>query len=131
MIKLIRYVQARWDDWCGDRDMELAIRKHLTNNGYYGGTAKLRAVRLVAVQRPGWLQVFRFEVTARRATSDEEDAPDSPAQYDELYGLVRDDIRHKSNTVRVFSAESERIALFRRWSDGLLCLRGAKGLTGS
>lgn len=126
----MRGLRQRWDDWCGDHEMEVAIRRHLTENGYFGGTAKFRGVRLVAVQRPGWLQVYRFEVTARVVTRVDDDRPDPPAVYHDLYGLVRDDIRHKINSVRVFNSEAERRALFTRWSDGLICLRGAHGLGG-
>ena len=135
MLDWLKYLRERWDNWCGDRDMELAIRKHLSENGYYGRTAKLKSVRMVAVQRPGWFQVFRFEATARRVpphllseaySSDE--VPDAAPVYDELYGLVKDDIRHKINVVRVFDREDERRALFVRWSEGLICLRGAHGL---
>ena len=129
MIQWIKHLHEKWNDWCGDHDMETTIRKHLTLNGYFGRTAKLRNVRLVAVQRPGWLQVFRFEATARVAAGAENDGlPDPEAEYHELYGLVRDDIRHKINVVRVFKSTEERHALFSRWSDGLICLRGAYGL---
>lgn len=142
MFELLRNLQERWNDWCGDRDMELAIRKHLNENGFFGGTAKLQNVRLVAVQRPGWLQVFRFEATARvrpndpadQAADQELDAdldpqPDQKPQYRQLFGLVRDDIRHKMNSVRVFEDEDQRRALFANWSEDLICLRGAQGLS--
>lgn len=125
----LRRIRQRWDDWCGDHEMEVAIRRHLTGNGYHGGTAKFRAVRLVAVQRPGWLQVYRFEVTARVAQMAENDGPEPAPEYHDLFGLVRDDIRHKINVVRVFESEAERRSLFARWSDGLICLRGAHGLS--
>ncbi|WP_182871411.1 hypothetical protein [Stieleria mannarensis] len=127
MIALLKSLQQKWNDWCGDREMELEIRKHLTKNGYYGGTAKFKNVRLVAVQRPGWLQVFRFEATARRQ-AEETDGPDPEAVYDELHGLVRDDIRHKTTSVRVFRDPAERRELFLRWSEDLIQLRGAQGL---
>ncbi len=129
MLEWIRHLRQRWDDWCGDREMELSIRKQLTINGYYGGTARLRNVRLVAVQRPGWLQVFRFEATVRVIHKTvEDDIPDPQAEYQEVYGLVRDDIRHKINVVRVFESDEDRYLLFHQWSDGLICLRGAHGL---
>lgn len=128
MFGWLKQLQKRWDDWCGDHEMELEIRKHLTANGFYGGTAKFRAVRLVAVERPGWQQIYRFEVTARVAEQISDDDPNRPGSYCELYGLVRDDIRHKISTVRVFESERERRSLFARWSDGLICLRGAHGL---
>lgn len=129
MIEWFKFFHQKWNDWCGDHDMETTIRKHLTLNGYFGRTARLRNVRLVAVQRPGWLQVFRFEATARVAKDTANDAvSDGDAEYHELYGLVRDDIRHRINVVRVFKSSEERHELFARWSDGLICLRGAYGL---
>ena len=130
MIGWLKHLRQRWNDWCGDRDMEVSIREHLTSNGFYGGTARLRNVRLVAVQRPGWLQVFRFEATARvRPSGTDDEAPDPEAEYRDLFGLVRDDIRRKINTVRVFEDEDQRRELFGRWSQDLICLRGAEGLT--
>lgn len=173
-----QHLRKKWDDWCGDHEMEMSIRGHLTRNGYFGHTAKFEAVRLVAVQRPGWLQVYRFEVTARvnpgHVPTETRDADasstaavsstsssvvegrnmkrrdmkgrdtggpdlegpsaegaDPKAEYHRLYGLVREDIRQNRSNVRVFEAESERKELFDRWSDGLICLRGAKGLLNS
>ncbi len=82
MIELLKNLQERWNDWCGDREMELAIRNHLTKNGFFGRTAKLKNVRLVAVQRPGWLQVFRFEAMARlRPSEPTDEAPDQEPEY--------------------------------------------------
>lgn len=107
--------------------MEVAIRRHLNQNGYYGASVKLRNVRLVAVQRPGWLQVFRFEATAR-LQAEETDGPEPEAQYEQLYGLVRDDARKSMVSVRVFDDPAQRRELFQRWSEGLIQLRGAQGL---
>lgn len=138
MFELIKNLRDRWNDWCGDREMELAIRRHLNQNGFFGATAKLRNVRLVAVQRPGWLQVYRFEATARVRPSqcsgqpddhDFDSGPDEEPQYRQLFGLVRDDIRHKINSVRVFDDEAQRGELFANWSKDLICLRGAHGLS--
>ncbi|MDC0251535.1 hypothetical protein OAK37_00095 [bacterium] len=129
MLAFLKHLRKRWEDWCGDHEMEKTIRKHLTENGFFGGTARLRNVRLVAVQRPGWLQVFRFDATVRVRPENEEDDGVAPeAEYREVFGLVKDDIRHKVNTVRFFEEEDERVELFARWSDGLICLRGAHGL---
>ncbi len=89
----------------------------------------MQELRLVAVQRPGWLQVFRFEAVARVRAAADDETPDPDAEYQKLYGLVRDDFRHKISDIRVFDDESERRSLFARWSDGLICLRGAYGLT--
>ena len=132
MAGWIKYFADRWNDWCGDREMELAIRRHLNQNGYFGNTARLQGVRLVAVQRPGWLQIYRFDATARvRPQNESDETPDEEAEYGKLYGLVRDDIRHKMNSVRVFENEDERKQLFAIWSEDLICLRGAHGLQSS
>jgi len=130
MLAWFKDLSKRYADWCGDRDMELAIRQHLTANGFFGGSAKLQNVRLVAVQRPGWLQVYRFEAHARiRPPESEDDGPDPEPEYRWLFGLVRDDIRHKINSVRIFERADQRRELFARWSEDLICLRGAHGLT--
>jgi hypothetical protein len=42
---------------------------------------------------------------------------------------VRDDIRHKANSIRVFEDSDQRRELFARWSEDLICLGGAQGLT--
>lgn len=130
MLALMKYLRKRWEDWCGDKDMEMAIRRHLSQHGYFGKTAQLKAVRLVAVQRPGWLQVFRFESRARLDLGADDDTPAEP-QYHELHGLVRIDRRKEATDVRVFQRPDERLELFARWSDGLICLRGAQGLVSS
>lgn len=127
MIAFLKSLQEKWNNWCGDHEMEQEIRKHLSKNGYYGKSVKLRNVRLVAVQRPGWLQVFRFEATAR-LQFEETDGPDPEASYDELFGLVREDIRHNITDVRVFQDQVERRELFLRWGKDLIQLRGAQGL---
>ncbi len=126
----VSHLRERWANWCGDREMEMAIRKSLTINGYYGRSAKLRNVRIVAIQRPGWVQIYRFDATARLAQHevdgvDNDDAlPTSLGSTDhELYGLVLDDGRKRSE-IRVFRDANERRSLFDDWSEGLICLRG-------
>lgn len=127
MPQWLKQLRERWENWTGDRQMELAIRSALSRQGYFGRTAQLKGVRLVAIQRPGWVQVYRFEVRARVATRADENGPDPAAKYDHLFGLVRDDARHRTD-VQVFENEADRRELFHQWSEGLLCLRGAHGL---
>lgn len=129
VLQFLKHLSQRWADWCGDKDMENAIRSHLTKEGYFGATVRLQNVRLVAVQRPGWVQVYRFEAEARVATLPTDDEPDPAPEYHSLLGLVRDDGR-KGAEVRTFRDAEQRRELFRKWSDGLLCLRGAHGLVG-
>lgn len=138
MFAFLRDLRQRWSNWSGDHEMENEIRRHLSDNGYFGGSAKFRAVRLAAVQRPGWLQVFRFDVTARVANISDadvdsadgvnEDSPESPATYHDLFGLVREDHRHNQTEIRVFRSSDQRAELFGRWSDGLLQLRSGRAL---
>ena len=109
--------------------MEIAIRKHMTDTGFYGQSAKIQNVRLIAVQRPGWLQVYRFEAMVRMKPQgvEAEDSQSQP-QYRHVSGLVKDDIRFRVQTVRTFTSERDRRACFADWSEGLICLRGAQGL---
>ncbi len=123
----LNHLAKRYNDWCGDREMEMTIRRHLTDAGFYGGGAKLRDVRLVAVERPGWQQIYRFEAEVRVRSDEDDDGPATPHDR-RIYGLVRNDIRHKIESVRVFDNDAERRSLFARWSDGLICLRGAHSL---
>ncbi|QDT62265.1 hypothetical protein SV7mr_48120 [Stieleria bergensis] len=130
MLQWLRGLAKQWNDWVGDKDKEDAIRKHLTNVGFHGHTAKLRNVRLVAVQRPGWLQIYRFEALARvqLPSGAAVDGPDPEPQYKHVFGLVRDDIRKSICDVKTFSRDDERRALFRQWAEGLIQLRGVHGL---
>ena len=124
----IEQLRERWRQWTGDHEMEVAIREKLSEEGFYGRTAKIEDLRLVAVQRPGWLQVFRFEVTARVAHKVRDDEPEPDAEYRALMGLVREDARKNQVDIRLFDDSSARKALFAEWSEELICLRGAHGL---
>ena len=128
MKSWFQHLKQRWNNWCGDRDMEIAIRKHMTDIGFYGQTAKIQNVRLVAVQRPGWLQVYRFEAMARLKPVNEVESEGAEAKYRHVSGLVKEDFRFKVQTVRTFISERDRRACFAEWTDGLICLRGAQGL---
>jgi hypothetical protein len=137
MFNFFKNLRQKWANWSGDRELEHAIRRHLSANGHYGGTAKLQNVRLAAVQRPGWLQVYRFDAIARAiATSaspsvddEQEDESDmQPAKYATLYGLVREDIRHDITTIRTFDNTAERSELFVQWSEDLIQLRSGRAL---
>jgi len=123
----------RWKNWTGDRELDIAIRRHLSDQGYQGGGAELKQVKLIAVQRPGWVQVYRFEAVARRQVIDElenESASATPPSHSVtsgsqlLYGLVRDDGRFGCE-VQTFIHPARRIELFKQWSEGLITLRGA------
>jgi hypothetical protein len=137
MFNFFKNLRQKWANWSGDRELEHAIRRHLSANGHYGGTAKLQNVRLAAVQRPGWLQVYRFDAIARAIPTtasssvddEQEDGTDmQPAKYATLYGLVREDIRHDVTTIRTFDNTAERSELFVQWSEDLIQLRSGRAL---
>jgi hypothetical protein len=132
MIALLKRLRERWANWCGDRDLELAIRRHLTADGFYGGSAKLTNVRLAAVQRPGWLQVYRFEAVVKLATtaegSEDDDESEKQLAFVQLFGLVREDARRDETIVRTFATSEARRELFQHWSTDLVQLRGGQGI---
>lgn len=122
-MQFFQQLAEKWANWLGDRDLELALRKHLNEQGFYGDTAKLTQLRLVAVQRPGWLQVYTFVADTRSQLSD------APPQR--LLGILRQDERYNRLEIRLFNSAPERNRLFEQWSEDLVRLRGAAGRLGS
>ncbi len=106
----------KWSSWIGDRDLELALRRHLNSEGFYGDSARFENLRLAAVQRPGWLQVFIFNVQARSRT-------DEGAEAQQLYGVALQDERYSKLNIRTYSTRHSRNAKFRDWSADLIRLR--------
>jgi hypothetical protein len=131
MLDWLRSIHEKWSNWCGDRDLEIAIRRHLTTSGYFGQTAKLRSVRLAAVQRPGWLQVYRFDAVARmkcELPSDDDEPMSDPPKFVQLFGLAREDARNNQSTIRTFETVEARRELFHEWSADLVQLRNGRAL---
>lgn len=96
----------------GNKVTEKDIRDYLTENGYYGRTAKIVDLKLVAVQRPGWLQVFRFDLRAKQQDGD----------WVELFGTCRDDEAAKLFEVSLSQDATARDLQIEAWSDGLIAL---------
>ncbi|MFN3151920.1 hypothetical protein [Bremerella sp.] len=129
MRKWLESIAQGWNDWVGDKDLENAIRRQLDHAGYFGTSAQITNVRLVAIQRPGWLQIYRFEANARvRIEPEEADAPGPPPKHAQLLGLVQEDFRKSLKDIRLFDEPEARRELFREWAEGLIQLRGAEGL---
>lgn len=112
----LKQLTEKWANWLGDRDMELSLRRHLSENGFLGHAARFSQLRLVAVQRPGWLQVYTFIVEAHSQINDTD-----PQQ--KLFGIVRQDERYERCEIRLFSIQSERAKLLDEWSQDLIRLR--------
>lgn len=108
----------KWSSWIGDRDLELSLRRHLSDRGFSGDTARFENLRLAAVQRPGWVQVFVFTVHARRRGGKEED-------INTLFGLVRQDERYSRLEICTYETRETRNVMFREWSSDLIRLRNS------
>ncbi|MEM9827885.1 MAG: hypothetical protein AAF958_14945 [Planctomycetota bacterium] len=125
MLSLLKHLAKRWSDWVGDHETEVAIRRHLSDNGYFGKTAKIQNYRLVAVQRPGWVQVYQFDVRARvrPENASEDDVGPDTAVYEERFGLVKADTRGSKLRIRTFDDRQPREELLDEWAEDLLRLR--------
>lgn len=97
----------------GNKIAEKDLRDWLQKNGYWGRSATIEDLELIAVRRPGWEQVFRFRARAKRQERGE---------WDDLRGLIRDDERY-GTTIRLTRDDAEFDALLAEWSDGLITLR--------
>ncbi|TWT41438.1 hypothetical protein [Botrimarina hoheduenensis] len=111
---LKRFLQ--WlSDWTGDSDLDRAIHAQLRRDGYAVHAAQIREVRLAAIQRPGWVQVYRFAVETHTA-------PQNPHQKRPvvLLGLSREDGRE--SRIEVLLTEDEAVWRERLeiWSEGLI-----------
>ncbi|QDT65714.1 hypothetical protein [Calycomorphotria hydatis] len=93
-----------------NRVTEKDLREWLERGEHYGSSARISELELVAIQKPGWVQIFRFRAMAKHKTSE---------TWEELCGLIRDDER-KGCEVRLASSEEELYELFNQVSDGML-----------
>lgn len=92
-----------------NRVTEKDLRDYLTGVGYYGRSAKIHELELAAIERPGWLQVFRFHLEAKHQESG----------WSEFWGVIRDDERDKIE-IRMYGNTEERDKQLSSWSHGLL-----------
>ena len=73
------------------------LQKFLTKSGYYGRTAKCLRWQLVGVQRPGWIQIFEFQLRAKRTNG----------EWEKPYGICRTDERNDTYEVQLFDNEED------------------------
>ncbi len=99
----------RLSDWVGDRHLDVAIRDALRREGFGVHLAKIRDVRLAAVERPGWVQVYTFWV----------ETTDPQREPLEVYGVSLNDGRQTGTEVFLTPSESQRDACFVEWSMGM------------
>ncbi|MEQ8847551.1 hypothetical protein [Botrimarina sp.] len=105
----------RWRDWTGDRRLTDAIRAELRRGGWAVHSAQIRDVRLVAIERPGWVQVYRFAVETTLHTDNPHDRRAAV-----LLGLSREDGRKSRIDVLLTEDESTWRERLETWSEGLI-----------
>lgn len=117
----------------GNRVTEKDIRDWLDAHGYNGHSAKINNLELHAIQRPGWIQVYRFTLRAKSLPKPEFDSSTGLVEDDKWtnrFGIVWDDERQLSleHRTQIWILEDEEKQKLNLLSDGLLtCRRGQIG----
>jgi hypothetical protein len=108
---MIRHLLDRWKNWLGDSSLERAIRNELVRQGYPRQASKIVDARMIAVERPGWIQVWRFRIDTHRN-----------GEPILLFGAARDDGRVGTKVLisHEFGPVEKQLAL---WSEGLIVRR--------
>ena len=104
--------EAVLTDLAKNRTTEADIRAWLNANGFEGKSAEILDVELHAVQRPGWLQIFRFRLQVG-----------VDGKQREYFGAVRDDERLRGTNktrVQLFDSEPLQAAELAELSEGLI-----------
>ena len=98
----------------GNRVTEKDIRNWLEVHGFCGKSAIFEDLTLHAIQRPGWLQIFRFSLKAKS----------KDGKWETLHGAVRDDERKRTLAERTvivtFAQRESRDIQLAEWSKGLI-----------
>ena len=93
-----------------NRSAEKDIREWLSSQGMCGRTAEFCEVELHAIQRPGWLQIFQFEVKVRNANKEKL----------HFYGAMRSDERYGKPKIAVSLNVEQRDVQLEDWSRNLI-----------
>ncbi|MDA7918480.1 hypothetical protein N9X53_07275 [Mariniblastus sp.] len=118
-----------------NRSTEADVRSWLNDNGFVGKTAKFEELELHAIQRPGWVQVFRFCARVKYHPLDNasiESDGDEVADWQEVFGVALDDERErkqsKKTQIWLFNDPIEQKAKLNLIStDFLICKKGQNG----
>ena len=97
----------------GNKSAEKDIRDWLSENGYCGKSAQFNEIELHAIKRPGWLQIFRFDL--KGLTVKYQDV--------QLFGAMRSDERYGQPSIIVYEDPASRDIQLSEWSEGLITQR--------
>lgn len=95
-----------------NKSSEIDVRKFLDTEGFIGSSAKFDYLELHAIERPGWVQIYRFSVRVL----------DESERWRTLFGVIRDDQRNRRR-VWLTESESEQLEKAKVWSEGLITLQ--------
>lgn len=114
-LRMLRHLINRWNNWLGDSSLERAIRDQLVRQGYPRQASQIQHARMVAIERPGWVQVWRFTVVTKHKGDD-------GLNEVTLFGAARDDGRCSTS---VLLSTDQRLVHVRlaEWSEGLIVRR--------
>lgn len=101
----------KWNFRMKYRVTEKEIREQLGVEGFEGESAVFENLRLTAVERPGWVQVFEFSLSVK----------DTDADLHRFFGAFRHDGRAEQE-LKLFRDETERDAFVEDWKQGLITL---------
>ncbi len=93
-----------------NKGTEKDLRSYFDSQGYFGRTMKVQSLKLKAVERPGWIQLFEFQVEAKRVEGD----------WEKLFGICRTDERSDLFEVTLADNQHQSKDDFRRQSEGLI-----------
>lgn len=118
-----------------NRTTESDVRTWLNKNGFVGNSAKFNELELHAIQRPGWVQVFKFcaRVKCRPLDNEGREAESSDQLgWQEVFGVALDDERErkrdKKTQVWLFkepAEQKEKLDLIS--ANFLTCQKGQNG----
>ncbi len=118
-----------------NRSTEADVRTWLNKNGFAGKTAKFEELELHAIQRPGWVQVFRFCARVKYrpfGENNKEQNKNEERDWQQVFGVALDDerIRTQSKRTKIWlfknpAEQQEKLNLIS--SDFLICKKGQNG----
>ena len=115
----------------GNRVTEKDIRHWLDDHEFNGDSAQITELELHAVKRPGWVQLFRFRLTANRKMETAETDFTANARFKGA-GVVLDDERIRDPRLKtqvwIFESDQQQAEKLQELSsDMLTCRTGQNG----
>lgn len=107
---MLKRLACWWNDYLGNHELEQAIRDQLRRDGFRPHALKLRDVKLVAIERPGWVQIWQFRAETKTVGG----------QHVILHGAACDDGRRSGSEVHLSDSLEEIESQIDAWSIGFI-----------